>query len=155
MKSHLTMADVSKSADYDTAFNQFLDDFRREPASTRGGLVAEEPSDNGDVTFMCKLAATAEQLCNDHSIAAPEWASKQKYVAPAPAYGAPRVCARSGESREWFRGNSPRAFATRNLFYGPGLLQRRWGEPGITWGRLPRRGRPPAGSHPQAWGPLP
>lgn len=125
MRAHLTMADVSTAGDYDTAFNQFLDDFSREPQATRCALLAEEPPDNGDATFMCKLAAAAEQLCTDHSLASPAWVRKPKYVSPVPVYGAPKVCARSEEAREWFKGNTPRAFASRNLFYGPDLLQRR------------------------------
>jgi hypothetical protein len=53
---------------------EFLEEYRWEPAATRGALLTDEPAGSGDERWDTFLAALAEHLAAKDGHAAPAWA---------------------------------------------------------------------------------
>jgi hypothetical protein len=56
---------------------EFLEEYRWEPAETRGALLAEEPSHTDDERWDVLVAALAEHLAAKDGHAAPTWADSR------------------------------------------------------------------------------
>jgi len=105
------------------ALGDFLDDWRRMPASRRKALV-RDPLDEAGPTgdshrWAAFFAATVDQLSADSQLDPPPWTSRPEYCLPEPWF-----LVRGWPLRAEHLIRTPVPFRMRNIFGGEDLLER-------------------------------
>jgi hypothetical protein len=116
-----TMQRIDDGTDPWVALGDFLDDWRRTPATERPGLVASPVPSVSDlnVRWAALLAAAVECLCAQDGLEFPAWTGYPQYRLSEPWFLYP-----GWRLRAWQLFETPVAFRVRNIFGGDRILDR-------------------------------
>jgi hypothetical protein len=116
-----TLQRVADGDDPWLAVGQFLDDWRREEATDRLRLVADDPPEvaGDELRWAALLAAAVDFLCAQDGVRAPDWVRRPVYRLAVPWFLYP-----GWRLRAWQLATTPVSFRMRNIFGGDRILAR-------------------------------